>query len=300
MLKRPRTHLSTKKERDIMLRKTLIAGAMAAAFAPGMVTAAEPTPEHTLSGNLGFFSQYIFRGLTQTNREPAIQGGFDYAHASGFYAGTWASNISWLRDGGAYRAGGSGEFDFYGGYKPTIGDFTFDIGTLYYWYPGDPTLTAPGAAASNPKANSWEVYGGVAWKWLSAKYSYSLKDEIFAVNDAGGTWYLDLGVAVPLGDLAKELTGFTLSAHWGKQKYRGTDPRNVAVAGIQQSNEQLFGYEDWKIGLSYALPQNFTVGAFYTDTSGANPLGYGSVPEGGVFPRNIAKGTGTIYIQKTF
>ena len=283
-----------------MFRKTVIAGALAAALTPGMAFAAEPTPEHTLSGNLGFFSQYIFRGLTQTNREPAIQGGFDYAHASGLYAGTWASNISWLRDGGAYRAGGSGEFDFYGGWKPTYGDFTFDIGTLYYWYPGDPTLTPPGAAASNPKANSWEIYGGVAWKWFSVKYSHSIKDEIFAVRDADGTWYLDFSVAVPLGDLNKQLTGWTLSGHWGKQKYSGTDPRNIAVGGIQQSNEQLFGYEDWKVGISYALPQNFTVGAFYTDTSGANPLGYGSVPEGGVFPRNISKGTGTIYIQKTF
>jgi uncharacterized protein (TIGR02001 family) len=294
------THLSTTKQKGKnMSKKTAIAAVLATAFVPGMISAAEPTPEHTLAGNLGFFSQYIFRGLTQTNKEPALQGGFDYAHSSGLYAGTWASNISWLRDGGAYRGGGSLETDFYGGYKPTFGDFTLDLGTLYYWYPGDPTLTAPGAPASNPRANSWEVYGGVAWKWLSAKYSYSIKDEIFAVRDAKGTWYLDLSATVPLGDFAKGLTGWTLMAHWGKQKYSGTDPRNVAVGGVQQSNDALFGYEDWKIGLSYALPQNFTI-AFYTDTSGANPLGYGSVPEGGVFPRNIAKGTGTIFIQKTF
>jgi hypothetical protein len=62
----------------------------------------------------------------------------------------------------------------------------------------------------------------------------------------------------------------------------------------------VYSYDDWKLGLSYALPQNFTIGAFYTDTSSANPLGYGSVSEGGVYPRNIAKGTGTIFIQKTF
>ena len=59
-------------------------------------------------------------------------------------------------------------------------------------------------------------------------------------------------------------------------------------------------YEDWKIGLSYALPKDFTIGAFYTDTSSANRLCYGSVSEGGAYPRNIAKGTGTVYIQKTF
>jgi len=285
-----------------MLTKGLLAGLALSALVPQIASAAdaEPTPAHTFTGNMGFFSQYIFRGLTQTNREPALQGGFDYAHSSGFYAGTWASNVSWLRDGGAYRAGGSLEWDFYGGYKPTFGDFTFDIGTLYYWYPGDPTRTPPGAAASNPRADSWEIYGGVGWKWLTAKYSYSIKEEIFAVRDARGTWYFDLSANVPLGDFVKELTGLTLMAHWGKQKYRGTDPRNVAVGGVQQSNDALFGYSDWKIGVSYALPQNFTVGAFYTDTSSANKLGYGSVSEGGVFPKNIAKGTGTIYVQKTF
>src|SRR5215218_7692892 len=101
-----------------MVKKTAIAGLVAAAFAPALAGAADPPPEHTLTGNVGLFSQYIFRGLTQTDREPALQGGFDYAHSSGFYAGTWASNISWLRDAGAYRSGGSLEWDFYGGWKP--------------------------------------------------------------------------------------------------------------------------------------------------------------------------------------
>jgi uncharacterized protein (TIGR02001 family) len=267
-----------------MLRKTVTTAVVAAAFAPALATAAEPPPEHNLTGNVGLFSQYIFRGLTQTNKEPALQGGFDYAHKSGFYAGTWASNISWLRDGGVYNGGGSLEMDFYGGWKPTFGDFTFDLGTLYYWYPGD---AVPGA----PKANTWEVYAGVGWKWLTAKYSYSLDDKTFAVLDSRGTWYFDLTATVPLGD-----SGVNLIAHWGKQKFRGTDARTAALG----SNDSLYSYEDWKIGVSYALPKDFTIGAFYSDTSSANPLGYGSVGEGGVYPRNIAKGTATFYLQKTF
>src|SRR5690242_19837831 len=104
-----------------MFRKTIIAGLTAAALGAGIVHAADapapadapaaapapaPTPEHTLTGNIGFFSQYIFRGLTQTDRDPAAQGGFDYSHSSGFYLGTWASNISWLRDFGSYSSGG--------------------------------------------------------------------------------------------------------------------------------------------------------------------------------------------------
>jgi uncharacterized protein (TIGR02001 family) len=281
-----------------MLRKTVTAGLVAAALSPAVATAAEPTPDHTFTGNVGLFSQYIFRGLTQTDRDPALQGGFDYAHKSGFYAGTWASNISWLRDGApvpAYRSGGSLEWDFYGGWKPTFGDFTFDIGTLYYWYPGDASFAAPGAVA-NPKANTWEIYGGVGWKWITAKYSYSIDDKTFAVLDSRGTWYFDLTATVPLGDFVPALKGLNVMAHWGKQKFSGTDPRTAALG----SNDSLYSYEDWKVGISYTLPKDFTIGAFYTDTSGANPLGYGSVPEGGVYPRNIAKGTGTIYLQKTF
>src|SRR5687768_15472297 len=106
-----------------MLKKTMMAGAVAAALASGLAQAqapaapAEPASPHTLTGNVGFYSQYIFRGLTQTDRKPALQGGFDYSHSSGFYAGTWGSNISWLRDGGGYNSGGSLEWDFYGGYK---------------------------------------------------------------------------------------------------------------------------------------------------------------------------------------
>lgn len=275
-----------------MLKKTLLAGCAAAALAPVLATAQQaPASPHTLTGNLGLFSQYIFRGLTQTNREPALQGGFDYSHASGLYAGTWASNISWLRDGGAYNAGGSLEWDFYGGFKGNIGktDLTYDIGLLYYWYPGDVTPGCTIGALACPRANTTEIYGALGWKWFTIKYSHSIDKKTFGVPNSRGTYYLDLTASVPLGK-----SGFTAIAHWGKQKYDGQIP------GLALSNDALFSYEDWKIGLSYALPKDFTIGVFYTDTSGANPLAYGSVAEGGAFPRNIAKGTGTIYIQKTF
>ena len=86
----------------------------------------------------------------QTGHKPA-QGGFDFAHESGFYLGTWASNISWLKENaslnggggpniitGTYQSGGSLEWDFYGGYKWNLpNDFVLDFGTLYYAYPGN-------------------------------------------------------------------------------------------------------------------------------------------------------------------
>jgi uncharacterized protein (TIGR02001 family) len=256
--------------------------ALAQAAGGASAAPAEPASPHTLTGNVGFFSQYIFRGLTQTDRRPALQGGFDYSHSTGFYAGLWGSNISWLRDGGSYSAGGSGEFDFYGGYKGSMSDFTYDVGLLQYWYPG--TVT-PGFV----KADTLELYGAVGWKWLTAKYSHVVSNKAFGVPDARGTYYIDITASVPIGS-----TGLTGIAHWGRQKFDGQ------TTGAPFNNDTLYSYDDWKLGLSYTLPKDFTVGAFYTDTSSANRLGYGSVGEGGVYPRNIARGTGTIFVQKTF
>lgn len=307
-----------------MLKKTVIAGLVAAACGSGLAQAQQsqaPASPHTLTGNVGFFSQYIFRGLTQTNRDPALQGGFDYSHASGFYAGTWASNISWLKENfsspgapaGTYGEGGSLEWDFYGGYKWSLpSDFSLDLGTLYYWYPGkiNPVASAFFAPFEVPKADTWELYGALGWKWLSAKYSYSIMNQTFGTKDTQGTWYLDLSANVPLGDFSKEMSGWTLMAHWGYQKYTGTDPRNVVFAGAfggrTPDNDTILSYKDVKLGLSYALPKDFTIGAFYSKAYSTNILGYGGTGDVfrpgfvGPYPRDIAKGTGTVYVQKTF
>ena len=260
-----------------MLKNTVTAGCIAAALTCGVAYAQAPASPHTITGNVGLYSQYVFRGLTQTDREPAIQGGFDYTHESGFYAGTWASNISWLRDFGTYSSGGSGEFDFYGGYRSTFGksDFGYDIGTLYYYYPGD---AAPGAV----KANTWEIYGALSWKWVSLKYSYSVNDKTFGVDNSSGTWYLDLTANYPVTDK------ITLTGHYGKQKYEGDN------AGV--SNDSQFSYEDWKVGASYALPKDFTIGVFYTDTTSINEAAYTPASTG----RFVGKGRATVFLSKTF
>ena len=108
------------------MRKSLITTAVLGALAvPSFVFAADaaPAPDLTVAYNIGLYSQYIFRGLTQTDRGPAVQGGVDLTHSSGFYLGAWASNISWLRDLNpgagqvAYEKGGHLELDLYGGYR---------------------------------------------------------------------------------------------------------------------------------------------------------------------------------------
>ena len=277
------------------MRKLLLASAVAAAFSLPLsafsesAVAADAAPPYTLTGNFGIFSQYIFRGLTQTNRNPAAQGGFDFTHSNGLYAGTWLSNISWLTDSPASSGYKSAplEWDFYGGYRGTFGtsDFGYDVGLLQYYYPGSHDTTLyPGTV----KADTLELYGLVSWKWLSAKYSYSLGNKTFGVASSRGTSYLDLSANYPLTEK------LSLQAHYGKQKYEGT-PTGSAV-----SNDSAWSYQDYKLGLTYALPKDFSVGGYYSTTdikSGKSMYAsYVNTSDG----RNVGKDTFTVFVQKTF
>jgi len=266
-----------------MFKKSVIAGLTAAALGSGLAEAQQPPASpHTYTGNVGLFSQYIFRGLTQTNEELALQGGMDYSHASGFYVGTWGSNISWLHHFGTYSGGGSLELDIYGGYKGTIGktDFGYDVGLLYYWYPGD---VAPGFT----KADTLELYGALSWKWLSGKLSYSLNDDTFGVTDSRGTYYLDLTATYPVPN-----TKFTLIAHYGMQEFSGT------TAGVD--NDSFASYKDWKLGVNYSLPKDFTVGAFYSDTDMTSTQQAFYTTPAAAGSKFVGKDTITVFVQKTF
>lgn len=244
----------------------------------GSAFAAEaPASPHSFSANVGLYSQYVFRGLTQTNEDPALQGGFDYAHSSGFYLGTWASNISWLRDNASYSGGGSLEIDLYGGYKGSVGDFGYDVGLLQYYYPGD-------VATGFVKADTLEAYVAGSWKWFSLKYSHALSNKVFGVTDANGTYYIDFAASVPVGE-----TGLTLGAHYGLQEFEGNNG----------TNDNLYSYDDWKISASYDLGkasktfEGVTVGVAYTDTN-AKDAGYT------ILNKNIGKSQTTVWISKSF
>jgi uncharacterized protein (TIGR02001 family) len=229
---------------------------------------AAPTPDYTLTGNFGIYSQYIFRGLTQTDAKPAFQGGFDFAHKSGFYAGTWGSNISWLHDSGVCAHGCSLEWDIYGGWKYAFNDdWGMDVGIYYYWYPGSYVSGAT-------KPDTTELYIAGSWKWVSLKYSYSV-DHTFGVPDNG--WYLDLTANYPITD------AWTFNAHVGRQEYQGS------TAGISNS---ILNYTDWKLGVTYTV-NGWSFGGYYTDTN-ANSSVYT------IAGRDISKSTGTVFVQKTF
>lgn len=213
---------------------------------------------HAVAGNFGVFSNYVFRGLTQTRERPALQGGFDYSHDSGVYAGTWLSNISWFSDtnGGTSNL----EWDLYGGLKKSWANgVTTDVGYLRYQYPGSYPVLAPGTV----KPHTDEVYLGVGWQWASLKYSYSLGDT-FGVDDSQGTSYLDLTVNVPLPQ------GFALALHAGQQKFKGS---SAYAEALTTDNDALYTYEDYKAALSYTFAGRWTLTGAYTH-SRAKDAGY--------------------------
>ena len=126
-----------------------------------------------MTANAGLFTDYRFRGISQTNKQPAFQGGFDFAHKSGFYLGNWNSNV----DAGMYN-GANLEMDFYGGFKGSFDAFSYDVGALYYYYPGS-------GVAGSTKIDNTELYIAGGWGPFSLKYSYAVSD-FFSATDIEG------------------------------------------------------------------------------------------------------------------
>jgi len=216
--------------------------------------------KHAFSANVAVVSQYVFRGLTQTNEEPALQGGIDCVHASGLYAGMWLSNVNWVADV-IPDASVSLEADLYAGFRGSFGSsgITGDAGYLRYQYPGDYPPLPPGVL----KPHTDEAYVALGWKWASLKYSHALS-ELFGVEDSEGSGYVDLAVTIPLP------ASFSLVLHAGQQSFEGTGTAAL-LAGTD--NDGLFGYEDYRATLNYGFADGWTASATYTTTN-AKDAGY--------------------------
>lgn len=227
-----------------------------------------PASAHTVTSNVSLVSDYLYRGISQTGQKPAIQGGFDYAHSSGFYAGAWGSNISWLSDA-AVATTASLELDTYAGYKGAAGNVSYDVGFLRYNYPG---TYITGAV----KADTNEIYGAVGYSIVTAKLSYSLGD-LFGVPNAKGSTYMELNASYPIAD-----TGVTVGAHLGKQSYKGSTADALAAAGTTATytDYKLSASKDFSgyvVGLAYSSTNAKTgAGQFYTSLQGKD-LGRGTV-----------------------
>jgi len=242
------------------MRKHLLSLAAIAAISavPTLVLAADPPkPDWTITGNAGLFTDYRFRGFTQTAYKPAFQGGFDIAHSSGFYVGNWNSNVEQV----LYR-GASLEMDFYGGYKTEISGIGLDAGLYYYYYPSK-------NAGANGTADQTEVYVGASYSIVSAKLYYGLTNFFGlgdgATTDSKGNWYLDVSASYDLGG------GWGVGGHYGHQYVK-----NGTTLGLAKNS-----VDDYRLGVTKDL-SGWTASASVIGTSKKDYFTTGvSAPEAG-------------------
>jgi uncharacterized protein (TIGR02001 family) len=246
-----------------------------------------PASAHTVTSNVALVTDYLYRGITQTNAKPAIQGGFDYSHSSGFYAGLWGSSISWLTDQGT-ASSSQLELDTYFGFKNSFAnDFTYDVGFLRYNYPAKypATMATVIGTTTWAKADTNEVYGQIGYKFVSLKYSYSLGDT-FALPNARGTSYIDLSANYPIAD-----TGITLGAHYGKQSYKGSTADALKAANTDPS------YSDYKLSITKDF-SGYVVGLAYSATNVKDNQFYSYA--GANANKNLGQGTAVLTLSRSF
>ena len=191
-----------------------------------------------VTGTAAIVSDYDFRGITQTGEQPAVQLSIDYAHDSGWYIGTWGSNVDDFCDtpGGCYDAFGdqiantaSTEVDLYTGFKGEVGDFGWDAGITYYAYAGASDL------------NFAEIYGKFSFNIVSAGVYFS---NAFGHKDNDEAIYVYGDVGIPAGPL-------TVTLHAGLSTGDGIE--QAYFGGVEDS------YMDYGLGVSYSA-SNVTLG----------------------------------------
>ncbi|WP_284731449.1 MULTISPECIES: TorF family putative porin [unclassified Rhodanobacter] len=211
---------------------------MASALAPAL---AGEAPASKWVGSAGMVNDYLFRGISQTDRKPAVQAGVEFDHASGGYLGGCGSNVSWLSDASTSAApiSSSLEFDLYGGWRGSFGgDWSYDVGLYRYQYPGS-------YPAGFTLPNTTEAYAALAWKSVSLKYSYAFTN-LFGYADSEHSGYVDLSWNQAFAP------GWLLNAHVGRQQVE-----NVAGAS----------YSDWKLGVTRNFGSGWSAALGYYDTN---------------------------------
>lgn len=201
----------------------------------------------TLSANVALTSDYRFRGVSLSGGDPAIQGGFDLAHSSGLYVGTWASSIS----GGPLY--GDMELDIYAGWSGNLSEaVTFDVGAVYYLYPTEDL---------GVDTNYYELLASLGFTLGPAEATVGLgySPDQDSLGDADNLYvYTDLGVGI--GD-----SPFSLNAHIGYTDGALAPP---LLAGDGDDTGI-----DWSFGASFASG-NFELGVAYMGVEGPSIDGF--------------------------
>ena len=202
----------------------------------------------SVTANISAASNYLWRGVSQTQGAVAVQGGVDYEHDNGFYLGSWASNVD-FGDATSY------ELDFYTGYAGSIGEeFGYDIGYLYYAYPD-----------SDSNVDFGELKAAVSWKWFNVSYSHvtnagsNVASEPLDNKEMG---YFDAGMSIPLSDtlsLAMHygystgdiVTAWFATSHYSDYSISINKESNIGDISFMLSDTDLNG-DDPKVILGYS------------------------------------------------
>jgi uncharacterized protein (TIGR02001 family) len=202
-----------------------------------IATAAAPVSAD-VAGNVAISTDYRFRGISQTDRDPAISGGFDFSAASGLYVGAWASNVQF---------GGSIEMDYYAGWRGDVADGVgADIGYLYYNYPSD---------NADPDLDYSELYGKLTMGGLTGALYYS--PDYFGETDT--FWYLTGDYAMPLGE------SVTATLHLGYNVF-DDESRLATFLGSLAGEDPGDDYFDWSVKLT-TKAMGVDLSLAYVDTS---------------------------------
>lgn len=204
-----------------------------------LAQAKAPEPDYTLSFNVGAVSDYRYRGISQSRKKPALQGGADFSHKSGLYLGTWASTIKWIKDAGGDS---NAEVDVYGGYKFGAGPVGLDVGVLRYLYPGSSLPVNP---------DTTEVYAAGSWGPATLKYSHAVTN-LFGFTDSKNSYYVDLSATFDTG-----FWGLSVTPHIGYQKVK---------------NNSGFSYTDYSVTVAKEFMPGLTGSVMLVDTDNDNYL----------------------------
>lgn len=223
------------------------AGLFLAAPAVAQDAEAEDTGPVTLSANVALTTDYRFRGVSLSGGDAAIQGGFDAAHESGFYVGTWASSI---QGGDSY---GDLELDVYAGWSGQLTEaIGIDLGAVYYIYPTEDI---------GADVDYYELLGSLAFTLGPAEATVGVgySPEQSSLGDDDNLYlYTDLGVGIPN-------TPLTLTGHLGYTDGALAPP---LLAGDDDDSGM-----DWSIGAK-AAAGNFEFSVAYVGVEGTSIDGF--------------------------
>lgn len=219
----------------------------------------EVASEHSFSGNIGVLSSYNLRGITSApeNKGATLQGGLDYNHASGFYAGWWGSTLDYS-DYGFDNNGSEFENDFYAGYNGSINDdLGYTIGLTYYYY----------YDVGNSDSNGFETNLGLTYKdfgvtaqtlledtawgntgdtYIKGSYSYALPHDFSLDTALGLYFYKDSGDFIPDSTESFGFRHFDIGLSKALADTGASASINYIVGGhdrndVKQKNKVVFG-----------------------------------------------------------